>query len=104
VNPFKCYKAKDLKDPKFAQTTVHLVDQFSDENNELKKPFLICNPSDVDGAPVTNLDDHLTCYKIKGNKLAPRPHVEIDNLFGTARLEIKKPFLACVPSDKSVLP
>jgi hypothetical protein len=83
---------------------VNLLDQFTDEDVDIKKPFLFCNPSEVDSQPINNPSDHLTCYKIKGGKLNPRPQVEIDNLFGTSKLEIKKPFLLCVPSSKTVIP
>lgn len=108
LDNFKCYKAKDLKNPKFVATNVDLEDQFAvnDGNFEAKKPFLFCNPVDVNGAGINNAIDHLTCYKIKGPKLLPndRPDVEVVNQLGTTQLEAKKPFLLCVPSTKTVLP
>jgi hypothetical protein len=105
LDNYKCYKAKDLKDPAFASQLVDLDDQFQNENGvDVKKPFLFCNPAEVNGGGINNATDHLTCYKIKGGTLSPRPHVEIDNIFGTARLEVKKGFLLCVPSSKTILP
>jgi hypothetical protein len=106
--PFKCYKAKDLKEPKFASTTVALVDQFgvNDGEFEVKKPFLLCNPAGMNGAEPSNPAGHLTCYKTKGPKLAEsdRPRVQLDNGLGTSQLKIVKPFLLCVPSTKTILP
>jgi hypothetical protein len=112
VDHFKCYKAKDLKQPKFAATTVTLADQFGvihdDDQFELKKPFLVCNPADKDSEGVNNPNDHLTCYKVKGRDgkidKSQRPQVEAVNQFGSVQLELKKAFVVCVPSAKSVLP
>ena len=102
LDNFKCYKAKDLKDPKFAATTVALADQFAvnDGDFEVKKPSLLCVPVDVNGSGTANPDELLTCYKSKGPKLDKndRPRVEITNQFGTAQLEILKPASVCVAS------
>jgi hypothetical protein len=112
VDHFKCYKAKDLKQPKFVATTVGLTDQFGlihdDDQFELKKPFLMCNPTDKNGEGIENPNDHLTCYKVKGkdgkiDKLN-RPKVEAHNQLGTVQLELKKAFVVCVPSAKTVIP
>ncbi len=108
LDAFKCYKAKDLKDLKFEAQIAGLTDQFvvNDGDFEVKKPFLLCNPTDKNGEGINNLHDHLTCYKIKGPKLdsALRPQVEVTDQFGTLQLEATKPFLLCVPSAKAVLP
>jgi hypothetical protein len=108
LDNFKCYKAKDLKMPKFAKTTVQLEDQFAvnDGTFEAKKPFLFCNPVDTNNGGINNLEDHLTCYKVKGPKLdsAQRPNVQVDNDLGTLKLQAKKPFLLCVPTTKTVIP
>jgi hypothetical protein len=108
LDHFKCYKAKDLKQPKFVSNTVALTDQFgvNDGLFEMKKPFLFCTPVSKNGEAISNLTDHLTCYKIKGPKLenAERQPVEVSNQFGSLQLEVKKPFLLCVPSSKSVFP
>lgn len=105
---FKCYKAKDLKDPKFTPTTVGLDDQFgvNDGVFEVKKPFLVCNPASIGGSGIANAADHLTCYRIHGPKLAKldRPRVEVRNQLGTVQLTTTKPFVLCVPSSKTVLP
>lgn len=108
LDNFKCYKAKDLKNPKFVKTVVTLEDQFAvnDGSFEAKKPALFCNPVDMNGSGISNLIDHLTCYKIKGPKLLPaqRPDVQVVNQLGTLQLNAKKAFLLCVPSSKTVIP
>ena len=108
LDHYKCYKAKDLKNPKFEKTTVALTDQFAinDGNFEAKKPFLFCTPVDKNEEGIINVVDHLTCYKVKGPKLAKndRPNVQIVNQLGTVKLNAIKPFLLCVPSEKTVLP
>ena len=106
LDAFKCYKAKDLKNPKFLKTTISsLDDQFQNEVNALvKKPFLHCNPTDVEGAGIFNSTDHLVCYKVKAANLAPRPKIEVVDVFGTVQLEAKKSFVLCFPSSKTVLP
>jgi hypothetical protein len=108
LDHYKCYKAKDLKNPKFDSTTVSLTDQFgvNDGDFDVKKPFLFCTPVDKNGEGIINEVDHLTCYKIKGPKLdkLQRPNVQVVNQLGTLHLNAKKPFLLCVPSEKMVLP
>jgi hypothetical protein len=108
LDHFKCYKAKDLKNPKFVSSTVSLTDQFgvNDGAFEVKKPFLFCNPADKNGEGIANPVDHLACYKVKGPKLSKtdRPKVAVDNQLGDLQLEVTKPFLLCVPSTKTVLP
>lgn len=108
LDNFKCYKAKDLKMPKFTSQTVALEDQFgvNDGTFEAKKPFLFCNPVSVNNASIGNSVDHLTCYKVKGPKLdkTQRPNVQVANQLGTIKLQAKKPFLLCVPSSKTIIP
>ncbi len=108
LDHYKCYKVKDLKNPKFLNTPVTLTDQFgiNDGTFEAKRPFVFCNPVDKNGEGILNTDDHLTCYKVKGPKLVPsaRPSVEVVNQLGTLQLQAKKAFLLCLPSTKTILP
>ncbi len=108
LDSFKCYLAKDLENPTFVATSVSLSDQFgvNDGDFEVKKPQMVCNPVDVDGAGIQNAAGHLTCYKVRGPKLltADRPKLRVVNQFGTLDLAAKKAFLVCVPSSKTVLP
>jgi hypothetical protein len=107
LDHYKCYKVKDLKNPKFEKTTISLSDQFGivDGVYEAKKPYVFCNPVDKNGEGILNADDHLTCYKAKGPKLNPaqRPKLQVVNQLGTLQLQAKKAFLLCVPSTKTVI-
>ncbi len=107
LDHYKCYKVKDLKNPKFEKTTVSLTDQFGivDGDYEAKKPFVFCNPVDKDGEGILNTDDYLTCYKAKGPRMdrSSRPNVQVVNQLGTLQLQAKKAFLLCVPSTKTVI-
>jgi hypothetical protein len=106
VGDFKCYGVKDLGQPKFTKTTLEsLVDQFDSESDaELKKPFLLCNPTSTNGAGVADPAAHLVCYKLKPRKLKPRARIEVVDQLGTTQLEAKKSFAVCVPSSKTILP
>jgi len=106
---FKCYKAKDLKSPKFEKIKdpgISLNDQFGDESDvDVIKPFFVCNPADKDGLGVNDANAHLCCYKIKAQKLSkPRPRVEISDQFGMLQLEAIKPQILCQSCSKTLLP
>lgn len=102
LDHFKCWQVKDLKDPKFAKTTVELNDQFAVENVEVKKPFLICAPADKDGSGISDPETHLCCYKIKGSGVLQ--NVRIVDQFGPLLLEVKKGKFLCQPCTKTVVP
>jgi hypothetical protein len=105
VGSFKCYKATDLKDPKFDSQPVTLADGFgvNDGAFEVKKPFLLCNPEGMD-SPHPN--EHLLCHKIKGPVLGKedRQRVTATDALGSVTLELIQPFLLCLPSAKTILP
>jgi len=102
---YHCYKAKDLKKPKFvAVPGVTLDDQFGSHIVEVKKPFLVCPPASKNGSAIDDPVKHLCCYKIKGPKLDPAVSVETSDQFGTLQQELKKSSILCQPCLKSVLP
>ncbi len=107
LDDYKCYKATDLKNPKFEKVSVSLADQFAINDGTFiaTRPFLICNPATGLAENPQNPTDHLVCYKTKGPKLdkADRPRVQSVTQLGTLELEVKKPQLLCVPSSKKVL-
>ncbi len=108
LDDYKCYKANDLKSPKFEKSSFVLADQFGVNNGEFTatRPFLLCNPSADVGENPEDSEAHLVCYKLKGPKLdaAARPRVEVSSDLGVSQLEIVKPQLLCEPSAKAVLP
>jgi len=102
LDHYQCYKIK--KDTITFPTTASAVDQFGASTVEIKKGFLWCNPVDKNGGGIYNELDHLLCYKIKGPNLGVPPHIQSVNQFGTQTLFAKKPFVLCVPGDKTIIP
>jgi hypothetical protein len=102
LDHYQCYKAK--KDVIVFPPTANLTDQFGSSVVDIKKAFLWCNPVSKNGGPIANNVDHLLCYKIKGPNLDPAPHIQSVNQFGTQTLFAKKPFVLCVPGDKTIIP
>jgi hypothetical protein len=103
---YKCYKAKDLKLPKFVPVIVSLDDQFGPQPQvEVKKPFLLCTPTSKNGEPVEDPEGHRCCYKVKGPKFAVDKKVEVSDQFGSLQLgKIKKAQLLCTSCSKNEIP
>jgi hypothetical protein len=105
LDNYQCRKAKDLKVPaKFVASTVIVIDQFGVDTTEVKKPFLHCSPASINGAPVLNPADHLTCYKTKPALKLAGPNISVTDQFGTTKLSQKKNSLLCVPGSKTIIP
>lgn len=102
LDHYQCYKIK--KDTVTFPPSVTATDQFASGLLELKKPFLWCNPVIKNSEPIFNSTEHMLCYKAKGANLDPPPHLTSVNQFGTQTLFAKKPFLLCVPGDKTIIP
>ncbi|MFQ5664792.1 MAG: hypothetical protein ACE5I7_00010 [Candidatus Binatia bacterium] len=101
---FKCYKVKGAKKVSTRRT---LEDQFETKVTDVKRPFLLCNPTDKGGEDENfNERNHLVCYKIKDARTDPKQSrfesrdVEVENQFGVQRLTVSKPNVLCVPSAK----
>jgi hypothetical protein len=100
---YGCYKAKDLKMPQFAATTASLSDEILvNPAPVIKKPFLYCAPSSLNGGAISDPATKLTCYKIaKGAKGADATRTVVNSL-GTTKLNVKaKVFTYCVPGTAS---
>jgi hypothetical protein len=101
---FKCYDA--VGEP--VGVGVNMADQFTMSDGVVQAPFLFCNPVEktnlVDGTttPITNPDEHLTCYRTDPLVLFNEAHV-ISNQFGMDTVEVNDAIGLCVPSKK-ILP
>ncbi len=103
LDHYQCYKIK--KDVVVFPPSVFVEDQFAVQPIlQLKKPFLWCNPADKNAEGIRNDLDHLLCYKAKGNNLPAPVHIQTVNQFGVQTLFAKKPFLFCLPGDKTIIP
>lgn len=95
LDHFKCYEAKG--DP--LDVTVDLQDQFEAEPGVLvKKPVFFCNPVPKNGEGILDPAAHLTCYEISDD--GEKRDVVVEHQFGAQTLEVKKPKLLCLPSNK----
>jgi len=105
IDHYQCYKAKDLKNPKFLGVEgVSLEDQFGSVTADVKKLASICAPVDKNGEGIDDPAQHQCCYKVKRAKLEPTVSVETTDQFGTLQAELKKASTLCLPCTKTVLP
>ena len=94
-NEYVCHKVKDLKIPaKFVGQINNETDQVGAHALDLKKAFLLCNPT----LPAVDPALHYVCYKAKAGKTAVQ--FATTDKFGPLSLETKKPFLYCTPASK----
>ena len=102
-NHYLCHKVGDNKVPaKFvAQTGINAVDPVGAFTVDLKKPFLLCQPTSKNGSPIVDALLNYCCYKAKAATKV-KANFDITDQFGPLQLGTKKPFLLCNPC--SVLP
>jgi len=98
---FLCYKAKAT--PTFTPVAgVHLVDQFEDVTATVLKPATLCTPADKNGEGITDANTHLKAYAIRQTPPhVRRTNLQVDNQFGTLRVDTVKSDLLLVPANKS---
>ncbi len=105
---YKCYKAKDLKNPPFQKIKkpgISLGDAFMlDPDVTVVKPFHYCEPADVDGGGFGDSPAPLCCYKVRGRKVLPPPTVATSDGFGDLSLLLRKPDLLCQPCSANIAP
>jgi hypothetical protein len=106
------YKIKRLSgQPKFVQIRNQAVtDELGTLTVDVKKPVRLMVPSAKEllasppplSSPVT---DHFTCYSVKISKGTPKflpmLNVPVDDQFGGHFIDIKKPSVLCVATDKN---
>jgi hypothetical protein len=101
LSHFKCYDAK----AHFESVTVSLRDQFEQNDAELKKVDVFCNPVEKTFAgtvtPITNPAAHLKCFELKEKPKFDGAEVEVSNQFGVQRLSVRKALSLCAPASKS---
>lgn len=106
IENFKCYKAKDLKNPKFGGGAALLSNRFASSgtvSSAIMNPVRVCNPAST-GSPVVNQAAHLLCYKVKDFSGFAGAEVTTQNALGGLRLKVKKATMLCMPSTLVVLP
>jgi hypothetical protein len=112
VSPFKCYQVTQQAGAHaFPKTDVTLTDQFETKTHTIIRPFLLCNPADVDDLPEQNPSCHLVCYKFKevfgqANFVPEDVTIEDEINSGTVTAlsaVCSRAALLCVPSLKAVI-
>jgi hypothetical protein len=111
VDRFKCYRVKQDGLHEFEERNVTLGDQFETRTHTVKRPFLLCNPADVEGQGELHPSCHMLCYKIEDAQGPPvfiPEEVTIEDEINDGTVKTlsgvcSKAALICVPSLKTVL-
>jgi hypothetical protein len=106
LDHFTCYKAAATSGSvRFtAVTGVTLVDAFWTSTVDVRKPKLLCAPTNKNGEDPTapSHPDHLEDYQVKpAVRFTPVGNLHVTDQFGTLTLEAKKPAALQVPTAKS---
>jgi len=106
LDHFTCYVAKPTAGTAaFApHPGVKLDDAFGNSTVDVKRPRLLCLPTNKNGEDATapSHADHLEDYQIKpASRFAPRLQQRVTDQFGSRLLDLKKPLALQVPTAKS---
>jgi hypothetical protein len=108
----KCYRVvQKVGQRDFEERVVTLTDQFETKETQVIKPVLLCNPTGLDGDPITSETCHQVCYRIDDVSgqpdFVPVPVTVQDEFYDLAidpfRGECRQVSLLCVPSLKTEL-
>jgi hypothetical protein len=99
LNHFLIYQVTETEFPEFS---VHLTDQFTEEDVVVWGPHYFANPvqKTVDGAvtEIEDPDEHWVLYEIEGGTIEER--IQVENQFGPQTLDVLYPYDLAVPSQK----
>jgi hypothetical protein len=100
LNHFLVYEVKEEEFPEFS---VHLKDQFTEEDVVVWGPLLYANPvqKTVDSVvtEIEDPDEHWVGYYIESEPFE-KSGLQIDNQFGEQTLDLLSPYFLTVPSQK----
>src|SRR5262245_55325864 len=92
---FQCFKAKDTAKA-FSKTTATVVDTYAGSTpTDFKKPFLLCDSASIAGDAQSDTSSRLSCFKVKGAKLAAAANKNVTDDFGARVESIQKVFVVC---------
>jgi hypothetical protein len=92
---FQCFKAKDTAKA-FVKTSASVTDTFAGTTvTDFKKPFLLCDSASIAGSLNGDTSARLSCFKVKGAKLAVAQNHTVTDDFGTRSESIQKVFVVC---------
>src|SRR6185369_5090267 len=102
IDHVQCYEAKPHA---FTLRTVSAQDQFGLISLQLRFPHRLCAPANKNGEGILDPTEHLTGYKAKSTaKFAKKLNQTVVNQFGTLQLDLVRPELFLVPTDKNGVP
>jgi hypothetical protein len=102
INHQQCYEAKPAA---FTLRTVSTQDQFGTISLQLRFPHRLCAPANKNQEGISDPTEHLTAYKAKSTaKFAKKLNQTVVNQFGTLQLDVVRPVLFMVPTDKNGVP
>jgi hypothetical protein len=92
---FQCFKAKDTAKA-FVKTSASVTDTYAATTvTDFKKPFLLCDSASIAGSPNSSPSSRLSCFKVKGAKLAAAANSSVTDDFGTRNESYQKVFVVC---------
>jgi hypothetical protein len=95
ADDFQCFKAKDVNKA-FVKTSATVTDTYAPPTvTDFKKPFLLCDSASIAGSAQTTPTARLSCFKVKGAKLAAAATKTVTDDFGTRTESIQKVFVVC---------
>lgn len=95
VDDYQCFKAKDTAKA-FTKTTGTVVDTYAGSTaTDFKKPFLLCDSASINGDAQSDVNSRLSCFKVKGAKLAAAANKNVTDDFGARVEAIQKVFVVC---------
>jgi hypothetical protein len=96
---FRCYRAKTAKgSPKFDAVTAALADTLLTTGTEIRKPAMLCTPTNVGGAGFLDEDALLACYSLKDETKHAGATVSTQNVLASETLAVKNAAMICVRS------
>ena len=95
TDDFQCFKAKDTAKA-FVKTSATVSNTYAGSTlTDFKKPFLLCDSASIGGSAQTVPTARLSCFKVKGAKLAAASNKNVTDDFGTRVESIQKVFVVC---------
>jgi hypothetical protein len=102
--PFAAWTCYRLQYPAFPNPYIPIADPFRPDPKivKIRKPRLLCMPSQLNGVPSPDPDAMMICYRQVSRLPAPPqptvPDVVVDTPFATEVLDVNKDDLVCVPA------
>jgi hypothetical protein len=104
---FRCWKTKDLKQPKFEALAGLLIDDeiATGGRIDVRKSTMFCAAADIGATGAARPDVHQCCYQARGDKLASATSLEtVDDLGQTLRVSVQQPSMVCTSCSRTFLP